>query len=497
MKKTSSRKQLPAEIAETLMQGFDMAVWSYCAKTGKFELDGNAEITTGWTNEEFQSNGSMKELIHPEDRGELENQLRDCASDEEPLVRTEFRLRHRTGGYFWMRCSGKKSVENGQLIGLIENIHRHKLNEQALVESEEKFNKVVSGAGIAILIVQNGRLAFGNRFLLELLHINHIELKLMEIDDILHPGDRGIAGRAAMLRYQSEGADFKQELHLRLKCGKTYHSMSCNGTAIEWIGRPAVLLFMSDVTEKERLESDLRQSQKMEAVGQLAGGVAHDFKNMLNVILGYGRMLEKKVEPESREHSYIDRMMEAGERAGSLVQQLLTFSRKEAMFPELFAPQAAAGGLLKIIGRILGKEINILLDYRKDQEFLVNADRGQFEQLLTNLCVNARDAMDGKGDLKIYFEHEEIEENLTAGFPETKPGKFVKMSVTDTGTGMTPEQLEHIFEPFFTTKETGKGTGLGLATVYAIVKRHKGLIRVDSIKGSGTTFNIYLPVAEQ
>ncbi len=203
------------------------------------------------------------------------------------------------------------------------------------------------------------------------------------------------------------------------------------------------------------------------------------------------------MEPESRERNYIDRMLEAGARAESLVQQLLTFSRKEAMNPELFAPQAAAGGLLNIIGRILGKDIKIELDYRKDQDFLVNADRGQFEQVLTNLCVNARDAMDAKGELKIFFERENVEDGISAVFADTKPGDFVKMSVTDTGSGISPEDMEHIFEPFFTTKETGKGTGLGLATVFAIVKRHKGLIRIDSTKGVGTTFHIYLPVAEQ
>ncbi len=499
MQKDMTKMHLPQDISATIINGFNMAVWSYRADEKKFELKDNAEGTTGWTQQELESeNVSFLELVHPDERGELESQLTHCASGEEPLVSTEFRLRHRTGGYFWMRCSGTRGENDGNILtGLIENIHRHKLNEQALLESEEKFHKVVSGAAIGIMIIQNGRLAFANTFLLDLLNVSQLELKMMEIDDILHPGDRVAGGRTAMLRYQNEGADFNQELHLRIKCEKKWRSMACNGTVIEWNGRPAVLQFMTDVTEKERLESDLRQSQKMEAVGQLAGGVAHDFRNMLNVILGYGRMLEKKVEPESRERNYIDRMLEAGARAESLVQQLLTFSRKEAMNPELFAPQAAAGGLLNIIGRILGKDIKIELDYRKDQDFLVNADRGQFEQVLTNLCVNARDAMDAKGELKIFFERDKVEDGISAVFADTKPGEFVKMSVTDTGSGISPEDMEHIFEPFFTTKETGKGTGLGLATVFAIVKRHKGLIRIDSTKGVGTTFHIYLPVAEQ
>jgi PAS domain S-box-containing protein len=499
MIKDMTKKHLPNNIADTLINGLNMASWSYQADTKRFELQENAEGATGWTHAELNAeDAGVLDLIHPEDRGELESQLVQCAAGEEPLVSTEFRLRHRTGGYFWMRCSGTCGDTNGhQLTGLIENIHRHKLNEQALVESEEKFHKVVSGAGIGIMIIQNGRLAFANTFLLDLINVSQIELKMMEIDDILHPGDRSAGGRTAMLRFQNERSDFKQELHLRIKCGKKWRSMACNGTVIEWNGRPAVLQFMSDVTEKERLEGDLRQSQKMEAVGQLAGGVAHDFRNMLNVILGYGRMLEKKVEPDSRESTYIDRMLEAGARAESLVQQLLTFSRKEAMNPELFAPQAAAGGLIRIIGRILGKDIDIELDYRKNQDFLVNADRGQFEQVLTNLCVNARDAMDAKGELKIYFELDDVKDDISTVFSDTKPGKFVKMSVTDTGSGISPEDMEHIFEPFFTTKDTGKGTGLGLATVFAIVKRHKGLIRIDSTKGVGTTFHIYLPVAEQ
>ena len=499
MAKDMTKKHLPIDIADTLINGFNMAVWTYHSDKRQFEIVENAESATGWTPEELKDeNSGAFDLIHPEDRGDLELQLRECVAGEEPLLSAEFRLRHRTGGYFWMRCSGSRpdGIEGG-LTGLIENIHRHKLNEHALVESEEKFHKVVSGAGIGIMIIQNGRLAFANTFLLDLINITQVELMMMEIDDILHPGDRAAGGRTSMLRFQNEGTDFNQELHLRIKSGKEWRSMASNVTVIDWNGRPAVLLFMSDVTEKERLEGDLRQSQKMEAVGQLAGGVAHDFRNMLNVILGYGRMLEKKVEPESRERTYIDRMLEAGARAESLVQQLLTFSRKEAMNPELFAPQAAAGGLIKIIGRILGKEIAIELDYEKDQDFLVNADRGQFEQVLTNLCVNARDAMDAKGNLKIYFELEDVVDDISTVFADTQPGKFVKMSVSDTGSGISQEDMEHIFEPFFTTKETGKGTGLGLATVFAIVNRHKGLIRIESTVGTGTTFNIYLPVAEQ
>jgi PAS domain S-box-containing protein len=262
----------------------------------------------------------------------------------------------------------------------------------------------------------------------------------------------------------------------------------------EWRGCQAVLVCSMDITEKRELEDQLRQSQKMEAVGRLAGGVAHDFNNLLQVIRGYAPLLKRDyAHDESAVHKF-DQIIRASDRAMVLVRQLLTFSRRETMHPEPVDPVALTTQLTKMIKRLLGEHIEIVLNVHNTPP-PVYADPGQLEQVLMNLCVNSRDAMPGGGRIVIDVASRSLDATWCRTHPDVMPGEYVCLSVSDTGCGMSPDLCERVFEPFFTTKAEGKGTGLGLATVYAIVRRHGGHIDVYSQEGLGTTFRVFVPVA--
>jgi nitrogen-specific signal transduction histidine kinase/ActR/RegA family two-component response regulator len=246
-----------------------------------------------------------------------------------------------------------------------------------------------------------------------------------------------------------------------------------------------------DVTTQRRLEEQLRQSQKMEAIGQLAGGVAHDFNNILTVIHGHAALLESSELEESMLRS-AQQITQAAERAAALTRQLLTFSRRQLIQPKKLDMNTIVGNMTDLLGRLLGEDVSLQLNYCPSPA-MVEADAGMMEQVLLNLAVNARDAMPKGGRLGVRIAIVEVNEAHVQNHPEARIGRFVCVSKTDTGCGISPENLQRIFEPFFTTKEVGKGTGLGLATVYGIVKQHQGWIEVESTVGKGTTFRIYIP----
>jgi PAS domain S-box-containing protein len=248
--------------------------------------------------------------------------------------------------------------------------------------------------------------------------------------------------------------------------------------------------------EREKLEAQLRQAQKMEAVGQLAGGIAHDFNNLLQAILGYGEMAHSDAEPGGHVRDFVEEVLKAGHRAKTLVSQLLAFSRRQVLEMEDLDLNEVIADLMKMIRRVIGEYItlDVLLGHDLGT---VRADRGQIAQILTNLCVNARDAMPEGGTITIETENVRIDQEYCESHTWARPGRYVLLSVTDMGCGMDAETMGRVFEPFFTTKVVGKGTGLGLSTVYGLVKQHEGYIQVYSEVDKGTTFKTYLPVVER
>ncbi len=254
------------------------------------------------------------------------------------------------------------------------------------------------------------------------------------------------------------------------------------------------IAIVADITEQTRLEQQLTHSLKMEAIGRLAGGVAHDFNNVITVVSGYGHMILDGVQNDSELREAAEEVLKAAERAAALANQLLTFSRHQVIQPKVLEINALVCDMERMLGRVIGEQIDLQVVARPGVA-RVRADAGQLEQVLMNLIVNARDAMPGGGTLTVETANVVLDENYSRTHPGVGPGNYVMLAVSDTGTGMDPETRSHIFEPFFTTKERGKGTGLGLSIVYGIVKQHGGDIWVYSEPGKGTTFKIYLPQA--
>jgi PAS domain S-box-containing protein len=250
-----------------------------------------------------------------------------------------------------------------------------------------------------------------------------------------------------------------------------------------------------DITERRSLEKQFLQAQKMEAVGRLAGGVAHDFNNALGVITGYSQLLAPTLTPDDPRRKQVEEIGKAGRRAASLTRQLLAFSRKQVIQPVLLDLNSVVTDIDKMLRRLIGEDIDLTI-VRESKLKTVKADRGQMEQILMNLAVNARDAMPLGGKLIIETANVEVDEDYVRLHPFAKIGKYVVLSVSDTGCGIPQDVQAHLFEPFFTTKEPGKGTGLGLSTVYGIVKQNDGHICFYSEVGVGTTFRIYLPQLE-
>ncbi len=257
-----------------------------------------------------------------------------------------------------------------------------------------------------------------------------------------------------------------------------------------------VVVNFTDVTPMRQMEAQLAQARKMEAVGQLAGGIAHDFNNILQAVRGFADLARGDLDPGHPAATSVDEIAKAGDRAAKLVDQLLAFGRRQLLDPANLDLNQEVGGLLGLLERLIGEHIQV--DFIPGHHLgVVRADRTMMEQVLINLCVNARDAMPRGGRLTIELENITCDRAFCTQNPWARPGRYVLLSVTDTGHGMDAATLERVFEPFFTTKEPGRGTGLGLATVYGIVRQHEGMARAYSEPGKGTTFKVYLPSVER
>src|SRR5579859_1988704 len=367
--------------------------------------------------------------------------------------------------------------------------------EEALQKSESMFRLLFSHTPLPTWVVdtETGKFLEVNDAAVTQYGFTEEEFKRMTVMDIRPAGDR--ASSDDIWRHPSIGAFHRGQWRHQTKDGRVFR-VELVAHELEYAGRRVRLVVAQDISERQHLEEQLRQAQKMEAVGRLAGGVAHDFNNLLMVIKGHTELLMSELAMSDRFLRKISQIDRAADRAAALTKQLLAFSRMQVLQQRVMNLNGVVEDMGKLLPRLIGEDIELKINIAADLGS-VRADASQMEQIIMNLAVNARDAMPNGGKLFIETSNADLERVYNMSHPIVQPGPYVLLAVSDTGVGMDAETQAHIFEPFFTTKEAGKGTGLGLATVYGVVKQSGGFIWVYSELGKGTSFKIYFPRVDQ
>jgi len=381
-------------------------------------------------------------------------------------------------------------------LALRDRERQRRAAERALRENEERFRALVENSSDAVILLDGeGRVTYTSASAVRQLGWSAEEMVGRSVFDVLHPDDRELVGARMTELLRKAGERITQEVRFRHRDG-TWHIME--GVGVNRLADPAVraiVLNARDITDRRKLEEQLWHAQKMEAVGQLAGGIAHDFNNLLTAILGYCNLVLDDAPPDGPLRSDLEEIRTAGERAASLTRQLLAFSRRQMLQPQIVDVNGLVSSLATLLRRLVTENIHVVTQLGGDVP-VVRADPSSLEQVIVNLAVNARDAMQPGGTLTIETATVDLDAAFAAKHLPMTAGRYVLLSVSDTGAGMDALTRGRIFEPFFTTKEQGKGVGLGLATVYGIVKQNGGYIWVDSEPGHGSVFRVYLPPAE-
>src|SRR5262245_38695904 len=387
----------------------------------------------------------------------------------------------------------ERTVRHALALGAQERQRRHA--EAALRASEERFRALVENSSDALILIDaEGRVTYVAASSERHLGWKPDEMLGHSIFNFVHPDDREQAGIRLAEALQQPGENVSAELRFRHGDGtwRIMESVGVNRLNDPSVG--AIIITSRDITERRRLEEQLRQAQKMEAVGRLAGGVAHDFNNLLTAILGYCNLMLDDMPRDDGMRQDLEEIKSAGERAAALTRQLLAFSRRQMLQPQVVDLNALVHQLEKLLRRLISEDVELVTTLAPSLP-TVKVDPASVEQVLVNLAVNARDAMPDGGRLTIETSAVQLNSSYVGRHPAIMPGPYVMLAISDTGLGMDAATRARIFEPFFTTKEYGRGSGLGLATVYGIVQQSGGSIWVYSEPGQGTSFKVYLPTA--
>jgi len=370
------------------------------------------------------------------------------------------------------------------------------LNEAlaTITDKEKQYRQLIESANESILIIQDAKIVYCNSRTTELLSLSYQEMSTKAFVEFIHPDDRELVLTNYQRRLRGEDFDSTYVLRIINAAGK-HLIVQISTVLVEWNNKPATLSFVRDITDQVKLEQSVYRIQKMEAIGNLAGGIAHDFNNMLGVILGHVELAIMTLPEGNPLVRNLTTIRDAANRSSELTKQLLAFARRQPTSLQSLNLNAVIENMLNMLHRLIGEDIELVWVPGEDLG-LIRMDPSQIDQLLINLCVNSRDAIDGTGKITIQTQLITIENEHHASHFCIPPGKYVQLQVSDNGCGMDEETMSHLFEPFFTTKELGKGTGLGLATVYGIVNQNYGYIDVSSTPGENTTFTIYVPSSE-
>jgi two-component system cell cycle sensor histidine kinase/response regulator CckA len=457
------------------------------------------ERALGYTLAELKSSSGFDQ-IHPDDRARVQEAGAEARRTGQGKT-LEYRIRHKDGTWRVLESTSSVIINSKgvpeKLVIVSRDVTDRKEATEALRHSEESNRSLVEGAPYGIY-----RAATDGQFL-------RVNPALERMLKYTKPGDlieanlrtdvfRNAADFDRLVELLGSEGEFKDvEVEWKRKDNKSI-TVRASGRRLNESRQAASVyeVFAEDVTERRALEKQLSMAAKMEAVGRLSGGIAHDFNNLLGVIIGYSQVLRRKLDPNSPLKEHAEEVEKAAQRAVSLTRQLLAFSRQQILTLAVVDLNTLVSDMQKMLPRLIGEDIAIDIDLDPSLG-TTKADQGQIEQVVMNLAVNARDAMPNGGKLQIETANRELDEYYCSEHPGAKPGRYIMLAMTDSGAGMTQQTLAHIFEPFFTTKEVGKGTGLGLATVYGIVKQSGGYIWVDSALGFGSSFQIYLPRVEE
>lgn len=482
------------------------------AKVGGWEYD----LATGhvlWTDEVYRIHGLAKtyspryfgqalQFYLPKDQQRLDEAFQRAVEHGESYD-LELQLKTAQGQAIWVRTNGHTEYQDEKVTrvyGNIIDITKRKQAEASLRESELRYRSLFEGAGEGIMTVDFAtmKILHVNQAMCHMLGYTAEELRGFELFSQVGKG-KAKEVESTFLKLAHSDEAIQKEVPLIHKNGKLIDAR-ITSTRVIINDRLCITGFFTDITqhkeaeaEHQRLLEQLNHAQKMEAVGRLAGGVAHDFNNMLSVIQGYSELALMQVKEGERLFRALSEIHNATVRSAALTRQLLAFARKQPSNPSKLNLNDTVAGMLRMLRRLIGEDIELLWQPSPELRQIL-FDPSQVDQILANLIVNARDAIQGVGKVTIETANVSLDENYCHKHADSSPGDYVRLTVSDSGCGMSKELMTQVFDPFFTTKAKGAGTGLGLSTVYGIVKQNKGLIYVYSEPGLGSTFKIYLPV---
>ncbi len=425
------------------------------------------------------------ERVHPDDADRVRAAFASCAGGKMGRAVAEYRQQHRDGTWRHREAIAVNRLADPGVNAIVVTYRDITERKRAQQEIDHFFN--LSPDMIAAFDY-DGRVVRSNPMGTQVLGYPAEALQGQHFLPLVHPEDRDAS--AATLAGLTQGETLTGFTNRVRAADGSYRTLEWNAKADP--NAKLIYAVARDQTERRQLEHQFRQSQKMEAVGRLAGGVAHDFNNLLTAIIGFGEMTMEQLADKDVSRADVQQILNAAQSAASLTRQLLAFSRKQILEPEILDLNTLVGNTQSLLRRVIGEDVALVTDLQP-QIGRISADRGQIEQIVMNLAVNARDAMPEGGTLRITTEMVDHDRDFVAAHPGSRLGPHVRLTLADTGMGMSDDVLAHLFEPFFTTKGQGKGTGLGLATVYGIVKQSGGYIWVESEPGSGASFKICFP----